>query len=276
MDGTEHGMDETARPKSRFSVRRAPTPGPLPQDRYHLVIAPAEGARIEIEGRTRSLLDRQIAAVSPGEGARLVSPVAAVISFRHEFFCIRVSRAEVFCDGVVFNRVSDGPIITMPGEEWALLPSRIDELIRIDRSMSALREERLIGCLRALLLACADARLLSLALPAAAPGPSAEILSFQDALEARYLDHPDAEELASACGMAVSRLARVVKRELGLTIGQALSERLAVEARLRLRSGEKTVKEVAYDLGFTDPLYFSRFFKRHFGAAPTDFFKIRD
>ncbi len=273
MDKIDNNMDKTRPAPSQFSVTKSPAPGALNSGSYHFVMAAPTGTNLMLEGRSLHLVDHQIAAVSPGESIHLLTPAAVLVSFRHEFFCVRVSRAEVFCDGVVFNRLHTGPIITMPHEDWTIVTSRVDELVRIDRSVSPLREERLIGCLRALLLACADARLMALDLPAVAKSPSAEILSFQDALEKYYLDHPDTEVLATACHISPSRLSRLVKAELGMTITQAVAERLAIEARYRLRSGEKSVKEIAYDLGFSDPLYFSRFFKRHFGKAPTTYFR---
>jgi transcriptional regulator GlxA family with amidase domain len=48
------------------------------------------------------------------------------------------------------------------------------------------------------------------------------------------------------------------------------------EARIKracqlLRQTEKTVSEVAYACGFTDPKYFSRIFKQSIGQAPTEY-----
>jgi len=39
-----------------------------------------------------------------------------------------------------------------------------------------------------------------------------------------------------------------------------------------LRSGKRSIKDVAIDLRFQDPLYFSRFFKKQFGVASAQFF----
>jgi AraC family transcriptional activator of pobA len=63
-----------------------------------------------------------------------------------------------------------------------------------------------------------------------------------------------------------------LRENLGKTALQAINERIAIEARVELRSGQKSIKEVAIDLGFDDPLYFSRFFKKQFGVAPSHYF----
>jgi AraC family transcriptional activator of pobA len=42
-----------------------------------------------------------------------------------------------------------------------------------------------------------------------------------------------------------------------------------LEAARLLRFTDKTMGEVAYESGFSDPLYFSRAFKRHNGQSPS-------
>lgn len=274
MDRSGKHMDETAFDPSRFDVRLDVPPQALSSDLYHIVFSAQEGTELRLDRRMFFLLDRQVAAISAGENAKLRAPAWAVVSFSHDFFCVRVSRSEVFCDGVVFNRVTAGPVITMPAADWEATIERAREMVRVAASPSVLRDERLVGSLRSLLLACADARLMALDLPVATAGPSEEILSFQDAIEARFLDHPDPEDIADACGVPLERLSRLVRAQLGMTIRQSVSERLAIEARYRLRNGRASVKEVAYDLGFSDPLYFSRFFKKHYGSSPTAYFEL--
>ena len=41
------------------------------------------------------------------------------------------------------------------------------------------------------------------------------------------------------------------------------------KAKALLQSTELNVSEIAYGLGFTDPHYFSRAFKKEFGAPPS-------
>jgi AraC family transcriptional activator of pobA len=45
-------------------------------------------------------------------------------------------------------------------------------------------------------------------------------------------------------------------------------DRLLEEARLRLENTEFPVEQIAYSLGFRDPGYFNRFFKRQAGVSP--------
>jgi AraC-like DNA-binding protein len=49
--------------------------------------------------------------------------------------------------------------------------------------------------------------------------------------------------------------------------------RLMVEAQRKLYYSETTAKELAYELGFSDPGYFSRLFKKSTGKSITQFVK---
>lgn len=52
---------------------------------------------------------------------------------------------------------------------------------------------------------------------------------------------------------------------------QVIQERIQIEAKRLLSYTDKSVKEIAYDLGFEDISYFSNFFKKHTGLSPVDF-----
>ena len=73
--------------------------------------------------------------------------------------------------------------------------------------------------------------------------------------------------------MGVSRMQ--LHRKLKALTGQSASEflrsqRLKLAAQL-LRSGKSTISEVGYSVGFNDPSYFTKCFKKEFGCAPLDY-----
>ena len=55
---------------------------------------------------------------------------------------------------------------------------------------------------------------------------------------------------------------------------QYIHDRLMLEARRLLHFTDKSIKEVAYDLGFDDLQSFSRFFKKQEGRSPKEFKEI--
>ena len=51
--------------------------------------------------------------------------------------------------------------------------------------------------------------------------------------------------------------------------------RRLLEAKRLLLFTIRSVEEIAYEIGFRDPAYFSRFFKRYMGEAPGAYRRLR-
>ena len=87
-------------------------------------------------------------------------------------------------------------------------------------------------------------------------------------LEAHYLEHWPVARYARKLGLTASRLNRLCVRQSGRSAFALAQERLALEARRRLIYIALPVAQLARELGFRDPAYFSRFFRRHAGLPP--------
>lgn len=81
--------------------------------------------------------------------------------------------------------------------------------------------------------------------------------------------------LADALHLSESSLSKRFKKETGMTIGHYLDRLVLNRARLLLLTTNLPVCEIAAQLGFTDPFYFSKFFKKQLGASPSSFRKSR-
>ncbi|MDN3693743.1 helix-turn-helix domain-containing protein [Chryseobacterium tructae] len=88
-----------------------------------------------------------------------------------------------------------------------------------------------------------------------------------------YKTERKAEFYASKMGISEKRINQILKEKMNKTLTQLLHERVVVEAERMLISGELTIKEIAFDLNFDDPAYFSRFYKKQTGHTPEDFKK---
>lgn len=64
-------------------------------------------------------------------------------------------------------------------------------------------------------------------------------------------------------------LTDLMKMETGKTTQELIHITLINEAKNKLRSGDMSVSEVAYALGFENMSYFSRLFKKETGVLPT-------
>ena len=63
-------------------------------------------------------------------------------------------------------------------------------------------------------------------------------------------------------------LAKLTKTHWNKTLTHLIAERIVIEAKRELYLTSKAVKEIAYELGFEDEYYFSRFFKTNADISP--------
>jgi len=87
-------------------------------------------------------------------------------------------------------------------------------------------------------------------------------------MESHYLEHWPVSRYAERLGLSTERLNRMVRAETGLNAQALLHARLAREACRRLVHVAVPVSRLAFELGFEDPAYFCRFFKRLTGLSP--------
>jgi AraC-like DNA-binding protein len=67
------------------------------------------------------------------------------------------------------------------------------------------------------------------------------------------------------------KLAAICQQALGLPIHGALEEHRMRQARARLVQGDASIQQIALELGYPDPSYFTKAFRRTLGMTPTDY-----
>ncbi|MEM6316720.1 MAG: helix-turn-helix transcriptional regulator [Bacteroidota bacterium] len=79
------------------------------------------------------------------------------------------------------------------------------------------------------------------------------------------------DQLAKANHLSQMQLYRKLKALTGKTPSQFIRSYRLQKGLELLQKGQLTVSEIAYDVGFTDPSYFSRTFQKEFGRSPSSF-----
>ena len=76
---------------------------------------------------------------------------------------------------------------------------------------------------------------------------------------------------AEKLSMTADRLNDHVKRATGVTAGHLIRQRVLTEAKRQLVFTAQPIHEIAYDLAFSDPSHFTRFFRKQTGTTPQAF-----
>ncbi|SUA89924.1 Arabinose operon regulatory protein [Pandoraea pulmonicola] len=94
---------------------------------------------------------------------------------------------------------------------------------------------------------------------------------FRALVETHYTEAWSIPAYAERLHVTESKLNRLCRRIAGKSAFDLVQDRLMLEARRKLIYIPAPVSHVAYELGFQDPAYFCRVFKRHVGVTPSAF-----
>jgi AraC family transcriptional regulator, transcriptional activator of pobA len=94
---------------------------------------------------------------------------------------------------------------------------------------------------------------------------------FRQLVELHFRENVRINDYARKLGVTRAHLHEACLRATTRTPLAIVHERLIEEAQLRLEQTELPVEQVGYSLGFRDPAYFNRFFKKRTGRTPAAF-----
>ena len=141
---------------------------------------------------------------------------------------------------------------------WTFAPECYDELLGRTPSLET-RLNQMLG---------ATSLIRSLADPSPRRRVSERMARAYAHLDSHYADPITLADLAEYCDMSEQRFSYCFWRAYGIRPMNFLIARRLERACELLRAG-MAVKDVARTVGYADPLYFSRLFKRHYGWPPS-------
>ncbi|MYW00938.1 helix-turn-helix domain-containing protein [Streptomyces sp. SID3343] len=241
----------------------------------------------------------EIAYVTGGRGTHVVDLVPRPLRPPHLFFVTpgqvhfwhRVTGLNgwviLFEDDFLIGHAGDRDVVRELSAQPRLRPTRgaapgLAELVAEMMREYAAQAEGFVPVLRSYL----HVLILRAARLAAEAGEAREDAARQDPVAGRsasiasrfvrLLDDPDPAErtvgaYADRLGVSVGYLNDVVKASTGRTPGLLIRRAQAVEAKRLLAGSDLTVRQVADRVGFADPAYFCRFFRRETGRTPGDY-----
>jgi AraC family transcriptional regulator, transcriptional activator of pobA len=102
-----------------------------------------------------------------------------------------------------------------------------------------------------------------------------KFIEFKLVVETHLSEQPSVNAIAEKLALSTNSLYRIVKECSGVSPKDFFTNRLMIEAQRKLHHSTRSVKELAYELGFNDPAYFSRLFKKTTGKSIREFLEAQ-
>ncbi|MBD0257740.1 MAG: helix-turn-helix domain-containing protein, partial [Cytophagales bacterium] len=193
------------------------------------------------------------------------------LHFHPDFFCIEKHKAEVACNGVLFNNIYQPPgIVLSPGDVRTF--EDLYEKMRAEMQHPAIAQtELLVAYLKILLIQASRIKINQHPQAATDAAGSEEpfvLQKLKELIEKHYRQKHTPGAYADLLHITPKALGKIAKAHFHKTLTELIGERIVIEAKRELYLTGKPVKQIAYELGFGDEYYFSRFFKKNAAVSP--------
>lgn len=207
-----------------------------------------------------------IAAAAPVHGVSL--------QFHANFFCIETYHEAVGCNGVLFNDIYGRPQVRLDDQHAAEFDGLVAQMEDEMRHSGLAHAEALVSFLKLFLIKATRLKLAQQSLPATvvpSSGKPQVLERLTELIEKDFKTKHGPADYAAALHMTPKALGKLVKAHFGRTLTELIRERLLKHAKWQMLHTQRSVKEVAWEVGFEDEYYFSRLFKQATGSSPTAF-----
>jgi AraC-like DNA-binding protein len=172
----------------------------------------------------------------------------------------------------LFNNIYESPVIDLTDSEAGSLLTIMHGIGEEMRRPGIAQLEALLSYLKLLLINASRMKMerRSVGEGTAAAREKEPVLlgRLKAAIEEHFASLHSAGDYAGLLNISTAALNKVAKAHFNKTLSNLITERIITEAKRQLYLTSKPVKQIAFELGFNDEFYFSRFFKGKVAVSP--------
>lgn len=246
----------------------------LQRNNYYSLIWITKGkGKVKADFAEHSFEENSLLAFSPYQPFMLCvnEPIEGIaIHFHPDFYCIHMHQKEVSCNGVLFNNIYQPPYVKVTEQAAQTFKMVLGQMKSEIKNAELAQYELLISYLKIFLITASRLKTEQLEEMNSIPDSKEPVIlqNLKDAIELNFKTKHSAGNYADLLNISPKALAKLSKNYFNKTLTDLISERIIIEAKRELYMTNKTVKEIAYELGYDDEYYFSRFFKTNADVSP--------
>jgi len=247
----------------------------LQRNNYYSLIWVTKGrGKVKADFAEHHFEENSLLAFSPYQPFMVCTPEnieGIAIHFHPDFYCIHMHQKEVSCNGVLFNNIYEPPFTKIDQSASVIFHMTINQMKNEMQNPALAQYDLLISYLKIFLITASRLKTeqTTESLKDIKDQKEPFILqNLKEAIENNFRIKHSAGHYADMLNISSKALAKLTKNYFNRTLTDMIAERIIIEAKRELYLTNKAVKEIAYELGYEDEHYFSRFFKTNADISP--------
>jgi len=224
----------------------------------------------------REIKDHSLHFVAPGQIHMLRREPQAkgyVLIFSSAFFHLHASRNSVLNDYPAFNKTAV-PVLPSALELSNELQKISSDIENEFNSNHPYRDQVLFSYLTIFLLKCRPYFIADKTFASADNASQVLVRKFHKLIDENFNTMHKVNTYADKLSITPNHLNDISKKTTGKTALEMIQDRITLEAKRYLLHSDLNSKQIAFELNFNDPSYFSRFFKQQTKRSPESYRKF--
>ena len=240
---------------------------------YSLIWIQKGNGKIKVDFSEYNFAENQLLAFAPYQPFMLSTQdeiEGQVIHFHPDFFCIHKHHQEVACSGVLFNNIYEPPYVIIDAATKNTFDMVLEQIKTEMQNPALAQYELLISYLKIMLITASRLKKEQQSETSAEVSNKEPFIlqNLKNFIEIHFKIKHAPSDYADLLNITPKALAKITKNHFNKTLSNLIAERIIIEAKRELYLTNKSVKEIAYELGYDDEHYFSRFFKNNADVSP--------
>jgi AraC-like DNA-binding protein len=238
-----------------------------------LLVENAAGSHL-IDYKSYEFREREVHFISPGQVHQVVNtarPSGKVLTFTRGFLAENNIPERFISNISLFREFGECPPLQPDGLTFDKLRLLVQEMETVLQQEIHYRNRALGSLLQLFLIYCSNTCSLNQSQLDEDNRSVCMLRDFKALVEQHFQEWHGVATYAAEMAVSPKHLSHTVKLLTGKAAKSIIDDRVALEARRLLLHTDLSIKEVAYQVGFEEPLHFSGFFKKQTGSSPSDF-----
>ncbi|MBA2408042.1 MAG: helix-turn-helix domain-containing protein [Chitinophagales bacterium] len=236
--------------------------------KYVLILCSSGSATMVVDENEFELTTNTVITITSGQihYFRKKAAKGFILEFSFDFFCKDDNDLELIFHNSLFCHFAMNEVIPLTKNKIVE-----QELLKIEKEVKEKPYQYLLSIHSRIELILVEINRCKINLGDEIYKPDALFLKFLELVRGNFKKTQTVKQIAASLRTSESKLNELSKFHTGKTAQNVIYGLIASEAKRLLTYERLAVKEVAYELGFKDPFYFSNFFKKHTRQSPKSY-----